>query len=83
MATSGGIVDFQFRTSLGADPGAAIWSNRAPPGSTQRYGVGVVEEAPNTFLILWNSGGPDDVTTTWASVSFSSRSRGATGTGSV
>ena len=75
VATSGGIVDFQFRTSLGADPVAAVWSNRAPPGSTRRYGVGVVEEAPNTFLILWNSGGPDDYDDLGVRVVFEPESR--------
>ena len=75
VATSGGIVDFQFRTSPGADPVAAVWSNRAPPGSTQRYGVGVVEEAPNTFLILWNSGGLDDYDDLGVRVVFEPESR--------
>ena len=75
VATSGGIVDFQFRTSPGADPVAAVWSNRAPPGSTQRYSVGVVEEAPNTFLILWNSGGLDDYDDLGVRVVFEPESR--------
>ena len=75
MTTSGGIVDFQFRASPGAGPGAAVWNNRAPPGSTQRYGVGVVEEAPNTFLILWNSGGPDDFDDLGVRVVFEPESR--------
>jgi hypothetical protein len=75
VATSGGIVDFQFRTSPGADPGAAVWSNRAPPGSTQRYGIGVVEESPNTFLILWNSGGRDDYDDLGVRVVFEPESR--------
>jgi hypothetical protein len=59
-ATSGGVVDFQFRTSPGDDPGAAVWSNRAPPGSVQRYSIGLIQEAPNTFLILWDAGGHED-----------------------
>ena len=59
-ATSGGIVDFQFRTTPSADPGTAVWSNRAPPGSMQRYSVGLIQEGPNTFLILWDSGGGED-----------------------
>lgn len=73
--TAGGIVDFQFRSSPGGDPSVAAWSNRAPPGSTQRYTVGVVEEAPNTFLILWNSGGPDDYDDLGVRVVFEPESR--------
>ena len=75
VATSGGIVDFQFRTSPAVDPVAAVWSNRSPPGSTQRYSVGVVEEAPTTFLILWNSGGPDDYDELGVRVVFEPESR--------
>jgi hypothetical protein len=60
MSTSGGVVDFQFGVVAdGADAGAAVWSNRAPPGAVQRYSVGLIQEAPNTFLILWNSGARD------------------------
>lgn len=59
-ATSGGIVDFQFRADAGGGPGVAVWSNRAPPGSVQRHSVGLIQEAPNTFLILWDSGGGED-----------------------
>ena len=56
-STSGGVIDFQFRASpRGPEVGAAVWSNRAPPRSVQSYSVGLVQEAPNTFLILWNSG---------------------------
>jgi len=56
-ATSGGIVDFEFSTRLeGADPEGAVWSNRAPPGSPQGHRIGLIQEAPNTFLILWDSG---------------------------
>ena len=59
-ATSGGVVDFQFRTMLHrAHPHAAIWSNRTPPGSTQGHRIGLIHEAPNTFLILWDSGAPE------------------------
>ena len=55
--TTGGAIDFQFRASpRGPEVGATAWSNLAPPPSVQNYSVGVVQEAPNTFLILWNSG---------------------------
>jgi hypothetical protein len=55
-ATSGGAIDFQFRADpRDADAGAAVWSNRAPPRSADGHGIGLIQEAPNTFLILWNS----------------------------
>jgi len=54
-ATSGGSLDFQLWTSMGtANPGAAIWNNLSPPGSILSYRIGLIEEAPNTFLILWD-----------------------------
>jgi hypothetical protein len=59
-ATSGGAIDFQFRASpRGPEAGSAVWSNRAPPRSAQNYSVGLVQEAPNTFLILWNASAHD------------------------
>jgi hypothetical protein len=52
--TSGGSLDFQFRSNLGtADPDAATWNNLSPPGSLLSYSIGLVQEAPNAFLILW------------------------------
>src|SRR5262245_56546665 len=56
-ATTGGAIDFQFRASpSGPEVGSAVWSNLTPPRSAQNFSVGLVQEAPNTFLILWNSG---------------------------
>ena len=59
-ATSGGVIDFQFRAdSRNTDAGSAVWNNRSPPRSTEGHSVGLIQEGPNTFLILWNSGALD------------------------
>lgn len=53
--SSGGIVNFEFRSSLGTENSdAAVWSNVTPPQNPQRFSVGVIQEAPNTFLVLWD-----------------------------
>jgi hypothetical protein len=53
--SSGGIVNFEFRSDLGTDnPNAAVWSNLAPPHEPQPFSVGVIQEAPNTYLVLWD-----------------------------
>ena len=44
------------RSAVCADPEGAVWSNRAPPGSPPGHRIGLIQEAPNTFLILWDSG---------------------------
>ena len=52
--SAGGIVNFEFRSSLGTDdPDAAVWSNLAPPTESP-VSVGVIHEAPNTYLVLWD-----------------------------
>jgi hypothetical protein len=54
----GGILNFEFRSSLGTDaPDAAVWSNLAPPHEPQVFSVGVIREAPNTYLVLWDDSG--------------------------
>lgn len=56
--TTGGTVDFQLWSSLGGgDLDAAIWNNLAPPGSPLAYSVGLIQEAPNTYLLLWDDSG--------------------------
>jgi MYXO-CTERM domain-containing protein len=56
--SSGGIVNFEFRSTLGTDkPDAAVWSNFAPPRDARPFSVGVIREAPNTFLVLWDDSG--------------------------
>jgi hypothetical protein len=53
----GGIVNFEFRSSLGTDdPHAAEWSNLAPPPESP-FSVGVIQEGPNTYLVLWDDSG--------------------------
>ncbi len=57
-ATAGGALDFQFWSNFGtADLDAVIWNNLSPPGSPQSYSVGLIEETPNVFLILWDDSG--------------------------
>ena len=56
--TSGGVLDFQFWSNLGGGHlDAVVWNNVAPPGSTTTYSVGLIQEAPNTFLLLWDDSG--------------------------
>ena len=60
-ATTAGSIDFAFRTDRsGRDANLAVWDNRAPPRAVRSFGVGIVEEAPNRFLILWDSGADGD-----------------------
>jgi hypothetical protein len=60
-STAGGSLDFQFWTSMGtANPNAAVWDNLSPPGSLQSYSIGLIEEASNTFLILWDDSGAQE-----------------------
>jgi len=59
--TSGGYVNFEFRSTLdAAEADAAVWNNRAPPAQPQPFGVGLIQEAPNTFLVLWDDPGQQD-----------------------
>jgi hypothetical protein len=59
--SSGGIVNFEFHSNLGTDnPAAAVWSNVAPPREPQHFSVGVIHEAPNTYLVLWDDSGADN-----------------------
>src|SRR5262245_5196853 len=56
--SSGGILNFEFRSTLGTDkPDAAVWSNLAPPRDAQPFSVGVIQDGPNTFLVLWDDSG--------------------------
>ncbi len=60
-ATSGGTVDFQLWTSLGSENlSERVWDNLSPPGSPQSYSVGLIQEAPNSFLILWDDSGAQE-----------------------
>ena len=55
--SGGGIVNFEFRSSLGTEnPDAAVWSNLAPPRESP-VSVGVIQEGPNTYLVLWDDSG--------------------------
>ncbi len=61
VRSSGGIVGFEFHSSLGTEKSdAAVWSNLAPPRAPQPFSVGMVQEAPNTFLVLWDDSGAGD-----------------------
>jgi len=56
--TSGGDVDFQVWSNLGTgNLSAVVWNNLAPPASLQSYSLGLIQEAPNQFLLLWDDSG--------------------------
>lgn len=56
--SGGGIVNFEFRSSLGTErPDAAVWRNLAAPREAQPFSVGVIQDGPNTFLVLWDDSG--------------------------
>jgi hypothetical protein len=59
--TTGGVLDFRFWSNLGGgDLDAVVWSNMAPPGSSTTYSVGLIQESPNSFLLLWDDSGAQD-----------------------
>ena len=43
-------------TPAADDPHAAVWSNLAPPPEAP-VSVGVIQEGPNTYLVLWDDSG--------------------------
>ena len=36
-----------------------VWDNLNPPGSILTYSVGVIQEATNQFLLLWDDSGKE------------------------
>jgi hypothetical protein len=57
-ATAGGAIDFEFWSDRDtANLDAIVWDNLAPPGSILSYSIGVIQEGPNQFLLLWDDSG--------------------------
>jgi hypothetical protein len=55
---SGGAVSFAFWSDLGGPNfDAVVWDNGAPPDSILDYSIGIIQEGPNQFLLLWDDSG--------------------------
>ena len=60
-ATSGGSSTFSSgRTSAATILPPLSGATLAPPGSLQSYSIGLIQEAPNSFLILWDDSGAQE-----------------------
>ena len=61
VRTTAGYVAFEFRGRPGnTEQDAAVWNNRAPPTEPQPFAVGLMQDGPNTFLVLWDDPEPQD-----------------------